>query len=436
MKRSFTRLLSLSWMAVLAGCATYRPMPLPDQPPAPASFSTEGPLSLADIDRRVLLSDPELVSVRAQRRVARAQLLQAGLLPNPVVGGNLGYLMSGTGDATAWTASISQDVQALVTWRPRHEAARAQAEQVDASLLWQEWQTLGKAHLLAVDISEGQRELSVRQAMLALSQALDAKLGDSLAQGDVELAVAGTSRAATRDAQATVDDLRRQLLSQRRQLAAMMGLAPDTVLWLRMSTQGDAHDCSGVDGQLERLQDRRPDLVALQLGYHAQEAQLRAAVLAQFPTLSFGVAEAQDNSRVRNGGPSISLSLPLFDRNQGHVAIERATRQQLYDEYVARLRQARDEVALLRSQCMLARAQRDALEPERLQARQQADTALAAWQAGLLDRRAYVDLMTTATAREIAAIALDRTMLEQHAALETLLGSGMPETLPEMAEIP
>ena len=40
----------------------------------------------------------------------------------------------------------------------------------------------------------------------------------------------------------------------------------------------------------------------------------------------------------------MTLDLPIFDRNQGQIAIGETTRQQLFDEYIARVAEARSQV--------------------------------------------------------------------------------------------
>jgi outer membrane protein TolC len=72
---------------------------------------------------------------------------------------------------------------------------------------------------------------------------------------------------------------------------------------------------------------------------------LREAVLAQFPSLALGVTRMTDTTGDRSDvGNSIhalsigaTLNLPLFDRNQGNIAIQKATRAQLLAEYQARI---------------------------------------------------------------------------------------------------
>lgn len=420
-------------LALLSGCATYHPLPLPEQAPASpevASPAANGPLSMADVERQVLEHNPDLRTARAQRAVAQAQMLQASLLPNPSLNGSAGYLISGVGDATAWTAGISEDIQALIILRPRREAARAQAAQVDATLLWEEWQVIGKARLLVVDIVEDERLLEVQQLALQRLQQRSERLRHSVAQGNSENITAAPDLAAAADAQASLDDLQRRLLSQRHALAALMGLAPDAVIALQSRIDLGSLDGAQVRQQAQTLAQRRPDLIALQLGYRAQEAQVRAAILAQFPPLSFGYSASQDNSRVRNGGPAITFDLPIFDRNQGNIAIERATRQQLHDEYTLRLQTSRDEVLALLAEHMQLDTQRAALIPLDAEAVHRMAQADSAWRAGLIDIRSYVDLANAVSTRQATMIALEKSQYEGQVALATLLGAGMPDALP------
>jgi len=95
------------------------------------------------------------------------------------------------------------------------------------------------------------------------------------------------------------------------------------------------------------LEERRLDLLALRKGYESQEARLRAAILAQFPRLNIGLSRARDTSNVVTTGFGVSIDVPIFDRNQGRIAIERATREQLLHEYMASLFDARAEITAI-----------------------------------------------------------------------------------------
>jgi outer membrane protein TolC len=388
-------------------------------------------LDLPTIERLVLLNNPDLRAARAQHDAAQAQMLQARLLPNPAINGSVGYLISGVGDAKAWTAGISEDIRALITLSPRRQAAQASAAQVDASLLWQEWQTVGKARLLVVDLVEGERLRALQSHTLEKLEQRNRELRQSIAQGNTDLTAAAPDFVAAADAQIGYDDLQRRLLGQHHELAALLGLSADTAIALPATLKLPAADDARIRASARDIERRRPDLVALQLGYQAQEATLRAAVLAQFPMFSLGYAASQDNNRVRNGGPSVTFDLPIFDRNQGTIAIAKATRQQLRDEYAARLSSAHGDIDALLTEQSQARAQLADLLPALPAAVHDADQATGAQQQGLIDLRTYVDLLVAAQSRQAAAITLQQTVLEQQVAMDTLLGAGMPDFLPQ-----
>ena len=424
--------------ALLAGCTAYHPLPLPTEVrPAHGLAYLAGappagkPLDMATLERLVVLNNPALKAVRAEHAVGEAQLLQAGLLPNPAVQGSAGFLMAGAGNATAWTAGLGEDIHALLTLHQRRKAARAGAGQIDAGILWQEWQTVAKARLLLVDITAGERLLALERQQLALLSQRGNALRQGLQAGHVDLATAAPALAATAQAARSQEELARHLLAQRHELATLLGLDAAAPFALKAEPLPAPLDPATLQDDLRTLAHRRPDLVALQLGYQAEEASLRAAVLAQFPVISFGAGFSQDNSRVRNGGPVVSFELPLFDRNQGNIAIEQATRQQLHDEYAARLEEAVQAILALQGEQTQARAQLASLEALLPQARHLAAQAEAAWRDGLIDLRAHVDLMLAAQEREADGIALEQTIAEQQVLMETLLAHGMPGVLGE-----
>ncbi len=77
--------------------------------------------------------------------------------------------------------------------------------------------------------------------------------------------------------------------------------------------------------------------MALQLGYSSAEEDVRAAILGQFPALTLGGSYNKDTSDVISAGPTLDFGLPVFDRNQGHIANAAATRVLLRAQYQARL---------------------------------------------------------------------------------------------------
>jgi len=153
--------------ALLGGCATYSPQDLPiaaSPRPTLAALNHNGvpldrALSIAEVARLAVENNPDLIAARAQHGVSRAQMLQASLLPNPQATGALLPLVAGLGTTAAWNAGFSQDIRTLITYSVTRRAAEASSQQIDAQILWQEWQTINQARLLVVDIVQADRLL-------------------------------------------------------------------------------------------------------------------------------------------------------------------------------------------------------------------------------------------------------------------------------------
>jgi hypothetical protein len=110
---------------VLAGCESYSPAPLNRGAklaerladlPHPAA---PGPQTIDSVGRLVIENNPDLRAARASRGVAAAEMLQAGILPNPSVNAGYAFLLGGPATVGALTASIGQDLKSVVTLTAR-----------------------------------------------------------------------------------------------------------------------------------------------------------------------------------------------------------------------------------------------------------------------------------------------------------------------------
>jgi outer membrane protein TolC len=433
-RQSYARAVAALVLGLMAGCATYAPLPLNksatlkdrteelnhDAHPLPPQ------LGMNDIALLVLRNNPDLVAARAQRGLAQAQVLAAGIPPNPSLSGSYGFVLGGPGTTAALAAGLSQDLKSLVTLSSRRASAAHAAREVDARLLWQEWQTIARARLLALDLVEGEKLRRVLEQNAAQLQDLLTRNRDALAQGDTTLIALVPDLSAVSSSRRQLDDLQRQQETRRRDLNVLLGLSPLAALPLSESMDLPVVDASEVEQALASLADRRPDLVALQLGYQSQEEKVRGAILAQFPMLSLGITGGHDNTNVRTLGPQITIDLPIFNRNQGNIAVETATRQQLHDEFTARLTTAKAQVRSLLADMALLQNQLVAKQPRLTELEQTAARAQSAYQTGDLDERTYVDVLSARSAKQQEILAIEQTLLEQQIAVVTLIGAGMP----------
>ena len=87
-------------------------------------------------------ANPALRAIRDRRGLAAAQLIQAGILPNPVVSYARDFVTGGNtaGAVTAYNFSAGWEFSALVPFLPKQTAARKNFRSVELDFAWQEWQ--------------------------------------------------------------------------------------------------------------------------------------------------------------------------------------------------------------------------------------------------------------------------------------------------------
>jgi len=429
----------LAACVVLTGCAGDPAKPLTRQPalapdvaaldrtrPGTPPIAADKPLTLAEITVLALQNSPDLRAIRAQKGGAAAQVIQAGLLPDPVLGSSYGVLLGGPAVANAITASLTTDITALITLSVRRRAARKAALQVNADVIWQEWQTISRAQTLAIDlVKQGQLLRSIKQTLDVLQHRAGIS-AQAVAQGNATLQTLAPDVAALTSLQTQYDAA---ILAQEQRwqsLDALLGLEPGVRPLLATALNVPPLRPGEAASLLASLPERRPDLIALQLGYQAQQANLRAAILGLFPALTLGPSYGIDTTRVNSFGPALSITLPLFNRNRGAIAIQRATREQLRDEYAARLATAVGGAKALLANIALQEGQLAASRAGLGQARRLAVDAEGALRAGLIDELSYVQLVVTRLEKERQVMGLEQQVLDERTALGTLLGAGLP----------
>lgn len=437
---------SLALAAVLCGCAHYRPAPLANRPDLiaelphvtvqPAAlrlpgvkthpFNPSRGLGVNEVALLAVLNNPDLKAYRTRAGVARAQLFSAGLFPDPSLALSGAIPTLGPPPLmTALSAALSYALKPLITRGDSLAAARHHVRAVDLDVVWQEWQVAQQARLYFVQVWYDERERALLQRYRDLYAAAYRRSQRALRQGNTTLDVTGTDLVGLLDADTRLNTLNQNLNKVRHQLRAELGVAPTLDLPMTAEPAG-VHVPVPNDATIEQamalMPKRRPDLMALKAGYESQEAKLREAVLAQFPGLDIGANHGRDNSGVYSWGGDITIGLPLFSRNRGPIAVERATRAQLRAEYQARLDKDFGTADQLRVQAHEIAGQLRQVQAELPRIERIAAAGRKAFAAHNLPAATYLSLETGTLNKQIEAITLQRSLAETAIALDTVLG--------------
>lgn len=430
-KGALVRLGSGVAAAMLTACAMYHRVPLPEG----SNLARESPGGVAplDMDRVAtiaVLNSPALQSARASFGVAQAQAFAAGLLPDPhfsftaehpydhVLPGDPRYPEYNT-----YGLELDIDLVALLTHSSVRESVRGDLRSAQLQLLWQEWQTVAEARTLYVE----QSIAAERHGFLAQAQqvySLAAQHSQSAqAAGNATLEQTSADLAVLQDVSSRLGDAERSLLTAQQGMRALLGIDPSVMLPLQPLPAPQVPARADVQAGLALLMRRRPDLIALQAGYSAEEARVRTAILSQFPNVVIGFTKARDNSNVHSYGGVVNLNLPLFNRGRGPIAIERATRAQLRADYQARVDQAQSDVWRLWDELQQLQRQLTALEQQLPALQRSVDAAERAYRAAEFPAASYLTLIGSYLAAQELRATLTQNLWSDSIALATVLGT-------------
>lgn len=400
-------------------------MPLPEL--AAHRFDPSNGLDIEEVAMLAVVNNPDLKLARDDLGIARAQAFSAGLLPDPQLSVSSDY-PGMTGYFRAFSYGLSMDVMAIVTRGANRKSADATVEKTDLGLLWQEWQIIAQAKQLFLKARLQDETLPLLQRQRDLTYTRYERMVEAQREGNLPGDVTISALTAFSDASKQYNDAQRAAEQTHHDLNALLGLAPDVQVQLSGDDDSEPVGETTIDAALAALPQRRPDLLALKSGYEAQEQKYRAAILNQFPSLSVGFVRSRDTSEIYSSGFQINLSLPVFNRNRGNVAIEQATRQRLRDEYQTRLNQAYADVAHMRADSAILERQLQQSEAALPGVERAAQDANAAYAEHSLTLGAYTDAQSAALAKCVDIATLREALAEQRIGLQALLGSAIPDS--------
>jgi outer membrane protein TolC len=272
-------------MALSSGCAQYESKPLsselrsPDQDSVrvaveslqhpivkPIPIDLAKPLSPDQAAVLAVIINPALRAERGRREESAAQLLQAGILPNPTLtaGPEFPYDNTHGNNFLGYNFGLDWDVSSLITRDAKVEAARATSASVELDIAWKEWQAAEAAKVAAYDVI-------ALDAALRAAKAADDRQSQSLElirraveQHSKTLLDLSAAEAGAQDAHATVLSGERDLQHQISALNRALGLEPDTSIAVSRDVPLPSHlEPPPVEQLLDGLENRRLDLIGL-----------------------------------------------------------------------------------------------------------------------------------------------------------------------------
>ncbi len=304
-----------------------------------------------------LVNNPSLQATYEELGVSQAEMVQAGLLSNPSLGGSIAWPVDGEGGRIEYEASIAQNFLDIFVLPLRKRVAREQFTADTLRVAHEALQVAAQASKAFAEVQAHTQLLDLRRLVLRAAQAASELAERQHRAGNITDLALATENATYQQTKLDLAREELELMKRREELNRLLGL------WGPQTEWAVAEKLPELPPQELPLEHLEATAIRQRLDIDAARKQAlllaNAVDLARTPRL-FGVIEVgvhvhQDPDGPRLFGPTLSLELPVFDRRQALIAKLEAQRRQADRRLAALSVDARSQVRIARAEMLAAR---------------------------------------------------------------------------------
>jgi cobalt-zinc-cadmium efflux system outer membrane protein len=287
--------------------------------------------------------------------VAQAELVQAGLLRNPVFDADVKFLEGGGG--TLVELAVVQDFLDVLYIPVRRKVATASFEAEKLRVTGAVLDLAGEARRAFYDHAAAEQTLELRRTVAAATEAsydLARRLREA---GNITALDLANEQALHEAAKLELARAESAVLETRERLNVLMGLwGPDTNWTLRQRLADPPAEEPATDDV-----ERRAVEQSLELAEARRQAEAAGRTLGLqrslglLPEVQAGAAAEHEPEGDWAIGPAVSLPIPLFDQGQAKVAAAAAELRRARRQYVAAAVEVRSAARSARNRLVAAR---------------------------------------------------------------------------------
>ena len=306
-----------------------------------------------------LLNNRDLQAVYEELGIAQADLVQAGLLRNPIFGAEVRFQEGG--GPVELDLGVSENFLSIFFLPLRKRVAEAAFEAAKLRVAGVVLDLAGAVRAAFYDLQGAEQLLELRRTVAAATEAssdLAKRLHEAGNIRDLDLAA---ERALHEQAMVDVSAAELEVVEARERLTALMGLWGSRTRW---SSGKRLPELPSEALEVTRLEARAIER-SLELGVGRQQIErvarrlglTRASAVAG--DASVGVGAERDGAGEWSIGPTLEFPIPLFDQGQPALARAAAELRMLQEHYAAEAVHIRSEVRASASRvlALAARAQ-------------------------------------------------------------------------------
>lgn len=331
---------ALTLVALVGGCASLDPSAdirrasttVEERSGVAAAWSEPWEATLTSWDGRTPLSDNSAVAmalrnnreIRSQVELiaaSRADLVQAGLLPNPIVGLTLRFPFDPVSGGTFIGAQVVQSFTALWLRDGKVKVADARLNQTVLDVSDKALRLVAEVRSTHARIVFGQRAVALSDENLATIRRSIESLEARVRGG--EGTTLDVNRAKQQLAKAEADRVAvlRDLAKERRRMLEFTGFAAVETEWVASAHDGPSPATVLDESSVIALAgSQRLDVAAARSIVEAQRSDLSVEEGSRLKDFGLGADFERSESGDKSIGPVIEIGVPIFDTNQAQIA--------------------------------------------------------------------------------------------------------------------
>jgi len=292
----------------------------PNIVPSPGGIQTSKiRLTLAELETMAEKHNPTLAQAAARVQAARAQYLQVGLYPNPVIGYQ-GTEMGNEGRAGQQGGFVGLEIVTAGKLQLNRAVANQEIRLAESFWAVQRFRVLTDVRRSFYDVLIAQRTVELAEQLLGISERGVKAAEDLLKAEEVARVDVLQAKIENDSAKIVLDKARHRYAAAWRNLVAVVGnpaLQPAPL-------DGDLLDNIPQltwEEALNRLLAESPQLAAAQAGVARAQAALNRECAGRFPNVDLQASVQHDNATGdTTAGVQIGVPIPIYNRNQGNIA--------------------------------------------------------------------------------------------------------------------
>ncbi len=282
---------------------------------------------------------PDLDLARAEWGVAEAGVITAGARPNPRIGFTPGYDANAVRGISPWKLPFTFDIPIETAGKRgyRIDEASHLSEAARLNIANVAWRVRSRLRARFIDLYAASRAQELLQSQQKVQHEIVKLLEQRLRYGEASQPDVTQARIAFAQTGLSLHDAQKRTAEARVRVADALGLPVAALDGVNLSFDF-LNRISAVNPVLAEVRRRalfnRPDILATLAQYAASQSALQLEIAKQYPDLHLGPGYSWDQGE-NKWAMGISITLPVFNQNQGPIAEAEARRKETAARFTA-----------------------------------------------------------------------------------------------------